>query len=67
MSKIAILGAGMVGRTIAIDLNENGHNVTSFDMNVDNLNKKNKVFEINIENIGRRETNREESSILSEK
>lgn len=39
MSKIAILGAGMVGRTIAIDLNENGHNVTSFDINVDNLNK----------------------------
>lgn len=37
MSKIAILGAGMVGRTIAIDLAFNGHDVSSFDYNSDNL------------------------------
>lgn len=33
---IAVLGAGMVGRTIAIDLSHN-HKVTSFDLRRDNL------------------------------
>lgn len=36
--KIAVLGAGMVGRTIALDLSKK-FNVTSFDINVENLNK----------------------------
>ena len=34
--KIAVLGAGMVGRAIALDL-ANDHTVTSFDINVQNL------------------------------
>jgi lysine 6-dehydrogenase len=34
--KIAVLGAGMVGRTIAIDLSE-GHSVTSFDVSPNSL------------------------------
>ncbi len=35
--KIAVLGAGMVGRAIAADLSKK-HSVTSFDINEDNLN-----------------------------
>ena len=34
--KIAVLGAGMVGRTIALDLAQS-HSVTSFDISQDNL------------------------------
>ena len=34
--KIAVLGAGMVGRAIALDL-VNKYDVTSFDVNKDNL------------------------------
>lgn len=37
MSKIAILGVGMIGKTIALDLNKNGHNITCFDLNIHNL------------------------------
>jgi len=37
MKKIVVLGAGMVGRTIALDLSK-AHNVVSVDMNLDNLN-----------------------------
>lgn len=36
MEKIAVLGAGMVGRTIAIDLSKD-YDVTSFDIRLDNL------------------------------
>lgn len=36
MEKIAVLGAGMVGRTIALDLSKD-YNITSFDINVSNL------------------------------
>ena len=38
MSKIAVLGAGMVGRTIAVDLCNQGHEITSFDISQNNLN-----------------------------
>jgi len=38
MSKIAVLGAGLVGRTIAVDLSRGGHNVVSYDMDENNLN-----------------------------
>ena len=34
--KIAVLGAGMVGRAMAIDLAHN-YNVTSFDKSIENL------------------------------
>ncbi|MEI2749369.1 MAG: 3-hydroxyacyl-CoA dehydrogenase NAD-binding domain-containing protein [Ferruginibacter sp.] len=36
--RIAVLGAGMVGRTIAIDLAQH-HEVSSFDINTENLSK----------------------------
>jgi lysine 6-dehydrogenase len=36
--RIAVLGAGMVGRTIAIDLSQH-HEVSSFDINPENLSK----------------------------
>jgi len=37
MSKIAILGVGMIGRTIALDLQKNGHDITCIDLNIHNL------------------------------
>ena len=37
MSKIAVLGIGMVGKTIAIDLINNDHDVVCFDLNNNNL------------------------------
>ncbi len=44
--KIAVLGAGMVGSVIAIDLSKD-HQVTSFDINQNNLNLLNQRFGIN--------------------
>lgn len=38
MKKIAVLGAGLIGRTIAIDLYRNGHEVSCYDLNLKNLN-----------------------------
>ena len=38
MSKIIVLGAGMVGRTMALDL-ANKHNVTSVDVSENSLNQ----------------------------
>ncbi len=47
--RIAILGAGMVGRTIAIDLAQH-HEVSSFDINTENLSKL-KALHPNIETV----------------
>jgi len=38
MKKVAVLGAGLIGRTIAIDLYRNGHEVSCYDLNLTNLN-----------------------------
>lgn len=38
MDKIAVLGSGMVGRTISVDLSRNNHEVHCFDKNIENLN-----------------------------
>ena len=45
MKKISILGAGMVGSAMAIDLSYN-FNVTSFDFNVNNLEKLSKKVNV---------------------
>jgi len=38
IKKIAVLGAGQIGRTIAIDLSRNGHKVSCYDINLNCLN-----------------------------
>lgn len=64
-SKVAVLGAGMVGRTIALELSKVA-NITSFDNNFNNLMiLKNKNYKINLSNIDLKELE-DYSEILKE-